>query len=259
MKKLIMPLAVVVAVGFYAGSASAQCTFGFDGGTPETSRGPAPAKGLKGNLVRTYAGCTSTEHPTEDTNTEAGTPACSPVIPPELDGGPTPYAYSEKGKCTVQTQAKLLKDCSKAEDSAGNGLGLDERPCHVTFVRSSCKGVVRADGVTGINGAIDDGWELKTLSRASLNDPTNQDVTVIDFPVAFSYSLLRKARWKSTAAARKHCSRWSAPTALPCRHARRSNSSTSSSSTRTDVSSPSSAARPFRSKSGLASASLSRS
>lgn len=188
MKKLIMPLAVVVAVGFYAGSASAQCTFGFDGGTPETSRGPAPAKGLKGNLVRTYAGCTSTEHPTEDTNTEAGTPACSPVIPPELDGGPTPYAFSAKGKCTVQTQAKLLKDCSKAEDSAGNGLGLDERPCHVTFVRSSCKGVVRADGVTGINGAIDDGWELKTLSRASLNDPTNQDVTVIDFPVAFSYS-----------------------------------------------------------------------
>lgn len=188
MKKLIMPLAVVAAVGFYAGSASAQCTFGFDGGTPETSRGPAPAKGVKGSMVRTYADCTGTEHPTEDTNTEAGTPACSPVIPPELDGGPTPYAYSAKGKCTVQTQAKLLKDCSKAEDSAGNGLGLDTRPCHVTFVRSSCKGIVRADGVTPIQGAIDDGWELKTLSRASLNDPTGQDMTVIDFPVAFAYS-----------------------------------------------------------------------
>ncbi|HXC52619.1 MAG TPA: hypothetical protein VN634_17180, partial [Candidatus Limnocylindrales bacterium] len=41
---------------------------------------------------------------------------------------------------------------------------------------------------TPINGAVDDGWELATLSRASLNDPTGGDMTVIDFPVAFTYS-----------------------------------------------------------------------
>ena len=187
MKKLIMPLAVIAAVGFYAGSASAQCTFGFDGGTPETSRGPAPAKGVKGSMVRNYAGCTSTEHPTANATTESGTDACQPVIPPGAGGG-TDYAYAAKGKCTVQTQAKLLKDCSKAEDAAGNSLGLDTRPCHVTFVRSSCKGIVRADGVTPINGAVDAGWELATLSRASLNDPSGGDMTVIDFPVAFTYS-----------------------------------------------------------------------
>ena len=53
---------------------------------------------------------------------------------------------------------------------------------------STCKGIVRADGVTLISGGVDDGWELATLSRASLNDPTNQDLTVIDFPVSFAYS-----------------------------------------------------------------------
>ena len=117
-----------------------------------------------------------------------GTQACEPVTPPTVDGEGTPYHYAAKGKCDVKTQAKLLKDCSKAEDSNGNGLGLGTQPCHVTFVTSTCKGIVRADGVTLISGGVDDGWELATLSRASLNDPTNQDLTVIDFPVSFAYS-----------------------------------------------------------------------
>jgi hypothetical protein len=183
-----MLVAVLAAVGFFPGAASAQCTFGFDGGTPEESRGPAPAKGLKGSMVRTYLACPSTEPPTSHAMTESGTDACQPVTPPELGGGGTTYAYADNGRCTVQTQAKLLKDCSKAEDAAGNSLGLDARPCHVTFVRSSCKGIVRADGVQPISGSQDAGWELATLGRASLNDPTGGDMTVIDFPVSFTYS-----------------------------------------------------------------------
>ncbi|HXC51691.1 MAG TPA: hypothetical protein VN634_12445, partial [Candidatus Limnocylindrales bacterium] len=103
MKKIIMPFAVIAAVGIYAGTASAQCTFGFDGGTPENSRGPAPAKGVKGSMVRNYAACTSTEHPTANATTESGTDACQPVTPPVLGGGGTTYAYAAKGKCTVQT------------------------------------------------------------------------------------------------------------------------------------------------------------
>jgi len=183
-----MPFVVIAAAGIYCGTAGAQCTFGFDAGTPEESRGPAPAKGVRGSMVRAYAACPSYSlHPVNAT-TESGTDACQPVTPPVLGGGGTTYAYSAKGKCTVQTQAKLLKDCSKAEDAAGNPLGLEARPCHVTFVRSSCKGIVRADGKTLITGAQDDAWELATLSRASLNDPTGGDMTVIDFPVAFTYS-----------------------------------------------------------------------
>jgi hypothetical protein len=191
MKKLIMPLAVVAAVGLYAGSASAQCTFGFDSGDPETSRGPAPAKGVKASMVRNYAKCGDTlPHDPVDTNikTEAGTQACQPVTPSEINGNATTYNFGPKGKCDVRTQSKLLKDCSKAEDSAGNELGLPPRQCHVVYVTSKCKDIRRADGTTPISGAIDDGWELKTLSRASLNDPDGQDMTVIDFPVTFGYS-----------------------------------------------------------------------
>jgi hypothetical protein len=188
MKKFIMPLAVIAAVGFYASSASAQCSFGFDTGVPATSRGPAFAKGVKGSMVRDYAKCTSTEHPTANATTESGTDACQPVTPPVLGGGGTLYNYGPKGKCTVTTKAKLLKDCSKAQDSAGNGLGLDSRPCHVTYVTSKCSGIMKADGVTPILGALDDGWKLATLSRASLNDLTGGDMTVIDFPVSFDYS-----------------------------------------------------------------------
>ncbi len=190
MQRLAMSFAVIAAAAIHAGTASAQCTFGFDGGTPEDSRGPAPAKGVRGSMVRNYSSCPGTSNPPSNANaqTESGTDACQPVTPPSVGGGGTDYAYAAKGKCTVQTQAKLLKDCSQAEDSAGNPLGLEARPCHVTFVRSSCKGIVRADGKTLITGAQDDGWELATLSRASLNDPTGHDMTVIDFPVAFTYS-----------------------------------------------------------------------
>ena len=37
-------------------------------------------------------------------------------------------------------------------------------------------------------GSADDGWSLATLTRASLNDETDGDMTVIDFPVSFAYS-----------------------------------------------------------------------
>jgi hypothetical protein len=193
MKKFIMPLAVVACIGMYAGSASAQCVFGFDTGDFATSHGPAPAKGVKGSMVRDYAGCPSTEHPSANATTESGTSACQPVVPPGLgnsDNDGTSFHYIAKGKCDVKTQAKLLKDCSKAEDSNGNSLQLAPRPCHVTFVTSTCKGIARnAVGEPLINGAGDQGWELATLSRATLDDPTSHDMTVIDFPVSFTYSL----------------------------------------------------------------------
>jgi hypothetical protein len=184
MKRMIMPFAAAALVGLYAGSASAQCTFG--GGSP--AHGPAPAKGVKGSMVRTYAACPSTEHPEANTKTESDTDACNPVTPPVVGGLPTQYSYGPKGSCSVTTKAKLYKSCDAVEDADGNGLGLPGRACHVTFVTSKCKGVIGTDGVTPINGEDDAGWKLATLSRATLNDTTGGDMTVIDFPVTFTYS-----------------------------------------------------------------------
>jgi hypothetical protein len=177
MKKITLPLAVVALVGLYAGTASAQCAFDL-----------APAKGVKGSMVRNYAPCPGTEHPNSNTETEGGTEACNPVIPAEVNGNGTLYSYSDKGKCDVQTSAKLVKDCSAVTDSSGVLLGLQAIPCHMTYVKSKCSGILGTDGVTPI-GTTDAGWSLLTLTRATFNDATGGDMTVIDFPVSFTYSV----------------------------------------------------------------------
>ena len=176
MKKVTLSLATVALVGFYASNAAAAgCLFNI-----------APAKGVKGSMVRAYAACTSTEHPTANTQTEGGTQACTPVTPPTVGGLGTTFKFGPKGKCQTQTQAKLVSDCSQLEDSSGTPLGLQSGPCHVTYVKSKCSGIEKSDNSP--IGATETGWSLATLSRTTLADDTNGDMTVIDFPVTFAFS-----------------------------------------------------------------------
>ena len=49
----------------------------------------------------------------------------------------------------------------------------------VAFVSAKCGDILKADGVTPID-ASDDGWLLATLTRATFDDQTNGDMTVID-------------------------------------------------------------------------------
>ncbi|HXC52613.1 MAG TPA: hypothetical protein VN634_17150 [Candidatus Limnocylindrales bacterium] len=192
MKKLVTQLAIAATVGTCCGTASAQCVFGFDGSAPEDSRGPAPAKGIQGSMVRAFTSCGSTEYPNGNATTESGTYACQPITPPTappFSPDPTPYDFAATGKCTAKAKAALIKDCSTTTNAAGASLGLRSGPCHVTYVSGSCTGILRPDGVTPINGTLDDGWEFATLSRATFDDRDGGDMTVIDFPVAFSYSM----------------------------------------------------------------------
>lgn len=184
MKKLTLPLAAIALVGLYASSASAQCAFDI-----------APAKGVKGSMVRNFAPCNGTETGPSNTETDGGTEACTPVTPAEIDGNGTQYSYDEKGGCSIQTSAKLVSDCSELTDAAGTPLGLESGPCHITFVKGKCKGILQSDGITPI-GAADTGWSLATLSRATLNDDSNGDMTVIDFPVTFSFGEPKKGGMK---------------------------------------------------------------
>jgi len=176
MKKITFTLAAAALVGLYASNASAQCAFN-----------TVPAKGIAGSLIRNYAPCPGTEHPSANTSTEGGTDACTPVIPAGVDGDATLYSFSAKGKCSFKASAKLESDCSALTAGDGSSLGLEAKPCHVTYVSSKCSGILGTDGVTPI-GASDDGFALATLSRATVNDATNGDMTIIDFPVTFNYS-----------------------------------------------------------------------
>ena len=79
---------------------------------------------------------------------------------------------TEKGKCDIKTGQKVEIPCSTG--SPGN--------CSNLSLSLKCSGVVNADGVTPNN---DPGWNLNTVARATFNDNSNGDMTVIDFPAQF--------------------------------------------------------------------------
>lgn len=158
MRKLTTIIAAVAIVGASVAAAHAQCAFD----------GPAKAKGMKSSMVRAFAGCPSITFAGPNSSTGGGTPTCSP-----------PYAHSQylfddaKGKCDFKTSAKKEEPC-------GDGSGS---PCMNLKISAKCSGITRNDGITPISGLTDSGWSVSTISRATLNDNDNGDMTVINFPV----------------------------------------------------------------------------
>ena len=161
MRKLII-IAAVAIVGASVVGAQAQCSFD----------GPAKAKGVKSSLVRAFAGCPSITFLGPNSSTGGGTPSCSP-----------PFAHSsylfddKKGKCDFKTSAKKEEPCS---DLSGS-------PCMNLSIQAKCSGITRNDGVTPISGITDTGWSVSTISRATLNDNDNGDMTIINFPVQIAF------------------------------------------------------------------------
>jgi hypothetical protein len=166
MRKLTVTLAVIGLVGSVA-SANAQCAFD----------GPAKAKGIKTSLIRSFAGCPSITFASPNSSTGGGVPTCAP-----------PYAHSaflfdnKAGSCNFNTSAKIEAPCSNGQP--GNCMNLS--------IKTGCKGVLESDGVTPVSGP---GWSVSTVSRATLNDPDNGDMTVIDFPVQIPFPAASKGKF----------------------------------------------------------------
>jgi hypothetical protein len=160
MKKLAV-FAVLFAAFAFTVNAHAQCAFD----------GPAKAKGMKTSLIRSFAGCPSITFASPNSSTGGGVPTCAP-----------PYAHSsflfhnKNGSCSFSTSAKLESPCSNSQP--GDCMNLS--------IKASCKGVLESDGVTPVSGS---GWSISTVTRATLNDPDNDDMTVIDFPVQIPLSV----------------------------------------------------------------------
>ncbi|HXC50227.1 MAG TPA: hypothetical protein VN634_05030 [Candidatus Limnocylindrales bacterium] len=168
----------IASLALSAGSAHSQCAF--DTG---------PARGFRTSMVRAYLPCPATfrDSPFANNQTVSGVDACSPVIPYVEHSAGTPYSFSAKGGCSVQTKVKVVSDCSQLNSSEGPSLNLPAGACHVTSVRSSCKGIMKASGNTPID-STDAGWTLAVLSRASIDDPVGGDMTLIDVPMTFEFS-----------------------------------------------------------------------
>ena len=161
MRKLTI-IAAVAIIGASAVGAHAQCEFD----------GPAKSKGMKSSMVRSYAGCPSITFAGPNSSTEGGTPTCAP-----------PYAHSTylfddlKSGCDFKTSAKKEDPCSDGSGIACMNLGI----------QAKCSGILRSDGTTPISGVTDIGWSISTISRATMDDPGNGDMTVINFPVQISF------------------------------------------------------------------------
>lgn len=157
MKKALLTITAVAAVGFYASSASAQCSF----------NEPGKAKGFKTSMVRAMSACPGITFAAPNSSTMAGVPTCAP---------PTPVSAfkfdTDKGSCSIKTGQKLEEPCS-------DGSGI---PCANLSLQAKCSGVLNSDGVTPNN---DPGWNLNTIARATFDDNVNGDMTVIDFPAQF--------------------------------------------------------------------------
>ncbi len=168
MKKFSVLIATVAIVGFAAAGAHAQCA----------ADGPAKAKGLKTSLIRSYAACPSATFLAPNSSTGTGVPTCAP-----------PFAHSayqfdnRKGSCQFSTKAKL-------EDPCSDGSGV---PCSNLAIQAKCGGILDPDGVTPTNSA---GWAVSTVSRATLDDPDNGDMTVIDFPIQIAFPPASKGKLK---------------------------------------------------------------
>jgi len=160
MRKLTVSLAAVALVGFVAASAHAQCAFD----------GPAKAKGIKSSLIRSFAACPSITFPVPNSTTGTDVPTCSPPY------AHSPFFFANKGSgCSFQTSAKLESPCTFNSTSSD---------CMNLSLKAKCSGVLKPDNATDDSP----GWKLTTVSRATLNDPDNGDMTVINFPVSFTYS-----------------------------------------------------------------------
>ena len=157
MKKTLLTLTAVAALGFYATSASAQCAFDE----------PAKAKGIKASMVKAMSSCPGVTFASPNTTSMTGTPACAPPTPLSL------FQFEDiKGSCSVKTKHKVEDPCSDGSPDACSNLSLNVK----------CSGVLESDGATPISGG---GWNLNTVARATINDNTNGDMTIIDFPAQF--------------------------------------------------------------------------
>jgi hypothetical protein len=137
------------------GTVEAQCAFD----------APAKAKSIKSSLVRAYASCPGATFAAPNTTTMAGVAGCAPPTASSI------YEIDDaKGTCSIRAKHSVVTPCDNS-DPAG---------CSVLGVSVKCAGIQDPGGGV-LTSTV--GWYLGLLFRATFNDPSNGDMTVIDYPL----------------------------------------------------------------------------
>jgi hypothetical protein len=134
--------------------AYAQCAFDV----------PAKAKIIKSSLVRAYASCPGATFASPNTTTMAGVPGCAPPTPNSA------YEFDDaKGACTLSMKHGIETPCS-------DGIAPS---CSSVRIVLKCSGIRDPGGATLTSTT---GWSLGLVHRATTNDASNGDMTILDIP-----------------------------------------------------------------------------
>jgi hypothetical protein len=176
-KQLLGGLAAILVVGISASVANAQCAF----------QHPKSAKQLKSNLIQAFVSCGNPGGNSPNSTTEGGVPACKPPETYAEQNGSPPgsWTWDElKGKGQVQIKGvKLAKPPVTPADSTDLAIQM------------KIQGVLDSDTVPAAGNG-----QLSTVARATFNDRMNGDITVVDFPAGFPFTMVGgKGAIKTTA------------------------------------------------------------
>jgi hypothetical protein len=155
MRTATIPAIVLTALSLVSPHlAIAQC--GFDA--------PGKAKKMKVSLTRAHAECTA-----PNAMTTSLVDACDPP------SAPSSYQFGPNGTCSLQAVVVVEDPCSDAFAP----------PCSNILFKAKCSDVQDSGGMP-VDGSGP--WELRGVLRATTNDQTTGDVTVVDEPFGFSFA-----------------------------------------------------------------------
>jgi hypothetical protein len=152
--------------------AHAQCAFD----------APAKARSIKSSLVRANSPCPLTSTvPYPNTNTTAGVAACTPPTPRSL------YTFDDtKGWCSVLVKHSVETPCPDEIASS----------CSVVKITTKCAGVLDPFVIPPTPTSTA-GWTLNIINRATFDDESNGDMTIIDFPLTLEMPPFENGKLKS--------------------------------------------------------------
>jgi hypothetical protein len=157
MKLITLPAIAAAAALTLAADAFAQCSFD----------GPAKAKGFKTSLIRAFASCPciSPCYPVPNSQTGTGVPSCSPPY------APSAYEFDTPSQCLFKMKVKREEPCSNGNPAA----------CTAATFTLSCSGILDPGGATRTNAS---GFQLSAVIRATVDDPDNGDMTIVNIPIS---------------------------------------------------------------------------
>lgn len=168
-KHLLGGLAAVLVVGISASAALAQCAF----------EHPKKAGKFQSNFVQAFVSCGNLGGNSPNSTTEGGVPTCKPPETYAAQAGSPPGSWTwDELKGQGQVQIKSVKTAKPATPP-------------ITPADSSDLSInVKIKGVLDNNTLPASGLgKLSTVARATFNDRTGGDMTVVDFPANFDLLL----------------------------------------------------------------------